>query len=550
MSSNKIYVGRDKNGDIVKFSTNDNSITSTGKKTESELSFIELQHALIVEVTVTKGKSDVCYINPYSGNFIRDANTSTTNMDEAEMVWKQQTGDSWQLVNWSYNDTVVTITFEDVQTNPIRIIWANRSLVILYDLGLFDNTSFFVNKAEQFLHESIVKMEDERKAILQKEIQLINVNNVPRKKLLIITAGSQAAGKSAYLEYRPTTNESIATYDNQIYYNVDSDRYIELFSIVRALNNIPISYANYSGKCVNSILEMSALASMLQDPHKNVEYEIEQYCLNNGVNFIKQGTSLWLTHMAENRNYIDFSKMILFFWINISQMEARLNSRLSNTVNVRYFFPVQESIDNYNLDWYNIAKQIIVDHYDNIFKGNNSYNFCFIFNDIPSESREGMSCFDNKFNILKPGIMTPAFFIRLMCYLSDESHKLSDISKETLVNNDAEKLPVVGPIKEKMEALIRLMSSQPIQKKGMDPRQIVAKDNATDMQVEPIKSPAASESKSAERTDPGALDGGKKKRRSTNAKLRKGRSTRKGKSTRKGMGVRTRKNKNPRKPKK
>ena len=109
MSSNKIYVGRDKNGEIVKFSTNDNTIVSTGKKTESELSFIELQHALIVEVVVAKGKLDVCYINPYSSKFIRDANTSTTNMAEAVMVWKQQTGDSWQLVNWSYNDTVVTM---------------------------------------------------------------------------------------------------------------------------------------------------------------------------------------------------------------------------------------------------------------------------------------------------------------------------------------------------------------------------------------------------------------------------------------------------------
>ena len=548
MSSNKIYVGRDKNGEIVKFSTNDNTIVSTGKKTESELSFIELQHALIVEVVVAKGKSDVCYINPYSSKFIRDANTSTTNMAEAVMVWKQQTGDSWQLVNWSYNDTVVTITFHDVQTNPIRIIWANRSLVILFDLGGFkNNESFFINKEGKFLHKSIDGTEDERKKILANEINLINKNNVPRELLLIITAGSQAAGKSAYLQYRPNTNESIATYNTQIYYNVDSDRYIELFSIVRALNNIPISYANYRGKCVNSILDISALASMLQDPHKNIEYEIEQYCLNNGFNFIKQGTSLWLTHMAENRNYDTFSKMILFFWINRSQMEARLNSRLSNTMNVRYFLPVQEAIDSYNWDWYNIGKQIMVDHYDNIFKGNNSYNFCFIFNDIPSESREGMSCFDNKFNIFKPGIMTPAFFIRLMCYLSDESHKLSDISKETLVNNDAKKLPVAGPMKEKMDALIKRIPIQPIQEKGMDPRQIFAKDKAVDMRVKPARPPTTAESKSVERTDPGALDGGKKGRRPKNTKSRKGKSMRGGKLIRKGRGRRTRKNKNPRK---
>ena len=181
MSSNKIYVGRDKNGEIVKFSTNDNTIVSTGKKTESELSFIELQHALIVEAVVAKGKPDVCYINPYSSKFIRDANTSTTNMAEAVMVWKQQTGDSWQLVNWSYNDTVVTITFEDVQTNPIRIIWANRSLVILFDLGGFkNNESFFINKEGKFLHKSIDGTEDERKKILANEINLINKNNVPR----------------------------------------------------------------------------------------------------------------------------------------------------------------------------------------------------------------------------------------------------------------------------------------------------------------------------------------------------------------------------------
>ena len=45
MSSNKIYIGRDKNGEIITFSTKDNTIVSTGKKIESELSFIELQHA-------------------------------------------------------------------------------------------------------------------------------------------------------------------------------------------------------------------------------------------------------------------------------------------------------------------------------------------------------------------------------------------------------------------------------------------------------------------------------------------------------------------------
>jgi hypothetical protein len=525
MSSNKIYIGRDGNGDIIKFSTTDNSIVSTGKKTESELSFIELQNALIVEVVVTKGKPDVCYINPYSGKFIRDNNTSTSDINEANCVWKKTQGDSWELVNWSYNDAVVTLTFDDVQTTPIRVIWTNISLVSLFDLGLFTNNNlYFVSKKNQFLHKSIDSVDDERKAILKTEIQLINANNVPKEKQVIITAGSQAAGKSTYLEYRPGTNESIATYNNRLFYNVDSDRYIELFSIVRALNNIPISYANYRGKCVNSILEISALASMLQDPHKNIEYEIEQYCLNNGVNFIKQGTSLWLTHMAENRNYNDFSKMILFFWINRSQMEARLNHRLSNIMNVRYFFPVQEAIDSYDWDWYNIAKQIMVDHYDNIFKGNNSYNFCFIFNDIPSESREGMSCFDNKFNILKPGIMTPAFFIRLMCYLSDQSHKLYGISKETLITNDAGKLPVAGPIKEKMDTLISKIQAPAPAKIDVLP-------------------PQTAESKSTERKDPEALDGGKKKRRSKNTKSQKGKSRRKRKSRRKGRGRGTLKNK-------
>ena len=541
MSYNKIYVGRDKNGDIVKFSTTDNSIVSTEKKRESDLSFIELQHALIVEVTITKGKPDVCYINPYSGRFIRDTNTSTPDINEANCVWKKKSGDMWELVNWSYNNAVVNITFDDVQTNPIRVIWANISLVSLFDLGLFiNNNSYFVNKKNKFLHKSIDRMDDERIAILKKEIQLINANNVPKEKQVIITAGSQAAGKSTYLEYRPGTNESIATYNNRTYYNVDSDRYFELFSIVRTLNDIPISYANYSGKCVNSILDISALASMLQDPHKNVEYEIEQYCLNNGVNFIKQGTSLWLTHMAQNRNYNDFSKTILFFWINRSQMEDRLNRRLSNTMDVRYFFPVQASIDSYNPDWNNIAKQIMVDHYDNIFKGNNSYKFCFILNDVPGESLEGMSCFDNKFNIIKQGIITPAFFIRLMCYLSDQSHKLSDISKETLVNNDAEKLPIVGPIKEKMDELLqRILPPSPPQEK-------VIADGADDMQVEPkidATLPDTAESKSNERKDPGALDGGRKKRRSKISKSRKGKSKRKGKSTRKGRERRTRKNK-------
>ena len=538
MSFNKIYVGRDSAGDIVMFSTTDNSIVSTRKKIESELSFIELQHALIVEVPVVKGKPDMCYINPYSGKFIRDTNTSTTSITEAKCVWKKQ-GSVWNLVNWSYNNAVINITFADVQTKPIRVIWANSSLVNLFGLGLFKNTEFFVHNADRFLHKSINSAENERNQILATEKEIIKNNNVPKEKRIIITAGSQAAGKSTYLDYRPGTNESIATYDDHVYYNVDSDRYIELFSIVHALNNIPISYANYSEKCVNSILEMEGITSMLKNPHKNIEYEIEQHCLNNGVNFIKQGTSLWLTHMAKNRNYNEFSKTILFFWINRYQMKDRLNRRLSNTQNVRYFFPVQASIDSYNTDWYNIAKQIMVEHYDNIFKGTNSYKFCFIFNDMPRESREGMSCFDNKFNILKPGIMTPAFFIRLMCYLSDQSHKLSDVSKETLVNNDAGKLPVVGPIKEKMDELLHRIPA--IAPAPAAPAPAAPAPPAPAPAIEPAPEPAPE-------PEPRPPNGGKKKRRSQNTKSRKGKSTRKVKS-RKGRGG-TRKNKNPRKNKK
>ena len=108
------------------------------------------------------------------------------------------------------------------------------------------------------------------------------------------------------------------------------------------------------------MLEITNIFDSLGKPHKHIEWTMEQYCLNNAYNFIKQGTSLWLDHMKENTNYNNFTKTILFFWINKTDMYNRLNNRLSNVVQIRYFFPIQRAINSYDEDWKNISKQILL----------------------------------------------------------------------------------------------------------------------------------------------------------------------------------------------
>ena len=299
MSEIKLYIAYDNNNNIVKF--RDTIIESANTNELNTLSFSEMQKSIVVEYKISK--NDVCYLNPYSGYYIMTNNSCTQDINKAQMVWFKDSN-KWKLKNWSYNDTIINLIFRDITLPSIRIIWCNSSLVSIfsniYKQPNLDNNKYYINK-HFFIHDSINDVNKDLESIIENEKKIIKKNDFKEKKL-IITAGSQAAGKSSYFNYKPNTNESIAEYEGVTYYNVDSDRYFDNFTISKKLNNIPFKYTNYNNECVNSFSELTNIFDILKSPHKHIEWTMEQYCLSNNYNFIKQGTSLWLNHMMENPN--------------------------------------------------------------------------------------------------------------------------------------------------------------------------------------------------------------------------------------------------------
>jgi hypothetical protein len=378
---------------------------------------------------------------------------ATTDFKTAQMTWTQDNNKGpYRLKNWSATgqnrDARVDIHFNEIPLQQIRVIWCEDSLKKLikenaeFRRMLRDNAYTIVNG--EFLHASCKDVGADMTKIIAEQKDLIG-RSVPNEKQIVITSGSQAAGKSTFLNYEVGTHESIAEYETRRYYVVDSDRYLEQFDLAVALNSIPLIYLNYRGVCVNSLKELTIKLKNCNgggDPHKHIEWVLEQWMLERDYNFIKQGTQLWLDAMIDKPKYDTYDKTILFIWIAKPQMEARLSRRLSDVGNIRYFMSVWESMNQYDGDWHAIADQLINKHYSKIFtdarRQANKYKFCFIFNDGTKKiALDTMSCFDNSFGVIKRGTMTAEFLINLLLYLSVKRQTLSQFDKPFIEANES-----------------------------------------------------------------------------------------------------------------
>ena len=446
----KLYIITNNEEKILLFNEKNDTIITTdfGIDLIKELEFREFQLSLIVEFEVKNERNtDYSYINPYTGKLLMTNNTSTHSIGKSQMRWEER-NKKWILINWSNSDSILdNIKFKPI-TFDLRIIWSNNALLtICKQPNIYrelNSKKYFIDSAI-FLHDSIKTFNRESQLIIDDEIKKIQE---AEKKInlktdnILITCGSQAAGKSSYFNYiNGQDDETFINYENINYYNVDSDRYISYFSINTFLNNIPIMYTNNLFTCINSYKEI--IPNIFQsekytgkDPHKHIEWTLEQWCLTNQFNFVKQGTSLWLKHIMENTNYKKFNKLILFFWISKVQMSDRLNRRLTNLRNIRYFYDTVIAINSYDSDWSNSAKAIMIEHFRNIFNDDKKYSFCIIFSDENKDKgiRES-TCFtikDNKFIVNKQGIINIVFFMKLLLYLTE--HNLSELSKKELID--------------------------------------------------------------------------------------------------------------------
>jgi len=326
----KLYIPCDESVEhkIKKFNKNNDTIVTTGPNLANitDIGFNELQLSIIVELKITD--KDYIYINPYTGKFINTTDKSTENFNHSKMTW---TKDKW-LKNWSDKNSRINIHFAEITLPEIRVIWCEVALKRLIENNdefrrMLRNQFRYKIDNGYFLHESCINVHDDTRRIIEEQKTLITQERVPKEKQIVITSGSQAAGKSTFLDYRGGTDESIAEYEGHSYYVVDSDRYLEQFGLAKALNKIPLTYINYRGRCVNSLKELTDKLKYCyggKDPHKHIEYVLEQWMLERDYNFIKQGTQLWLNHMMENAKYNDYNKTILFIWIAKPQMEERL----------------------------------------------------------------------------------------------------------------------------------------------------------------------------------------------------------------------------------
>jgi hypothetical protein len=472
----KLYILSNNERKILLFNEQTDNIITTDFDIDliRDLDFREFQKSLIVEFEIINGKNkDYSYINPYTGKLLMTNNRSTNDDSKSQMKW-QEINKKWTLINWSNSDSVLDNIHLSPITFNLRIIWSNEALLIIckqpYIYEELNRQKYFIYSGA-FLHDSINNLNQETEIIINHEIEKIKD---AEKKIelktnnILITCGSQAAGKSSYFNYINQPDESFINYENINYYNVDSDRYISNFSINNFLNNIPISYTNVSTICINSYKEIIPFIFQSgkysqRDPHKHIEWAIEQWCLTNMYNFVKQGTSLWLRHMMDNKNYIKFKKLILFFWINKIQMSDRLNQRLNNLNNIRYFYDTVRAINSYDSDWTNSAKAIMIEHFQDIFINDTKYTFCFIFSDENKEKGiNESSCFtinNNKFDIIKQGIMNINFFIKLLLYLT--KNNLSELSKKDLIDGIIN-LPISDNLSNQIKILDEMLSSIPL----------------------------------------------------------------------------------------
>ena len=197
------------NNKLLKFNEDDNYIIETNilQHDVGSITFEDIQLFLIVEYKI----DEYCfYINPYTGKYLFSEGLSTENSIDAAHHWIKF-GKEWILNN---NDHIrINITLINLTIESIRIIWSNLGIInsqiplkhyIMLENGLV-------------VHDSYHNIDSEVDKIISAEWE--QIQKVPADRLIILTSGSQAAGKSHFFNYERGSNESIANYETKKYYN-------------------------------------------------------------------------------------------------------------------------------------------------------------------------------------------------------------------------------------------------------------------------------------------------------------------------------------------
>jgi hypothetical protein len=255
--------------------------------------------------------------------------------------------------------------------NMLRIFWSKKALQHIWRQQTIFGYHFIGDDFcyQDYCNLNYVKNNYDR--ILEQEKEKIRSDLIEKNGDLLITAGSQASGKSSIIK---TLSGSYNKY-----YEVDSDNYIQMYDGVKQLNQLPIKFQNIQN-VINSYTESNYFLTIFKDyNHKTLEFNLANYCITKNANFIKQGTSLWLNPIISQPNLVNYKIHILCIWIDKKTMKKRLSNRLLNTSSLRYYYSPENSIESYNNDWNMTSRQISDTHFNYILT--NRFKITILCND-------------------------------------------------------------------------------------------------------------------------------------------------------------------------
>ena len=379
------------------------------------------QKTLFVEM---KDRDHFYFMNPITGLFLSFTNPlslSTRLNTNCYIKWIKMS-DKWVI---DKNDKILpndVFIKHDNLKKYFRIFWNKSSIQQIiqnmpkdYYFDHLNNLNF-----QDYCTQSYVKQN--YKQIMDREKAHILSDLIDKKNKLIITAGSQAGGKSTIM----------GLMNLEKFYEVDSDRYIQMYSGVSRLNNLPIVFENIDN-VINSYLESDYFLSIFKDSnHKSLEYYLSNFCIEHNANFIKQGTSLYLDHIIQQHNLPQYKIKIICVWINQLSMLKRLSNRLLDKSALRYYYSPQLSINSYNSDWFDVSNQIVNIHLNYILS--NKFKIEIICNDLVYCSKQIPLFNFTTRNYSSSNYIFENYTVTFIILLLLKVYKMSDLSFE-LIND-------------------------------------------------------------------------------------------------------------------
>ena len=370
-----------------------------------------LQFRLVVKFNFSQ--NSYVYVNPFTGYLLCSM----------EGVNNKKTRTILDDTTFFNNSIKISYHFLPVESKNFRIIWCNLALKHIYTLEpkVFTKMNYDM-KDGIFYHYSKQYLEQERKTLMTNEKKLLEkIGNPILGKKCIITIGASVCDKQ--LLYFHSSHQTILSNGDQ-YYEIDKERYLELFTLIQYLNNIGFLYfTNVDTIYINSFKDIELC---LEEPiHQQVSKELLGYCVDKGINFILHEN----TFNKESCDLDDYQKNITFIWSSMDTIQLFMKQQIYSIDKVKTYLEPFIYTSLYN-NWVITAKEIFNKEPMVLNLNDQKYIFSLFYNDtnvINPISRFNM--ISSKENII------PEFILALLMKMSSgEESVLSDIFQNDILD--------------------------------------------------------------------------------------------------------------------